>query len=428
MSVASRPLPDPGRRLFDAVLDALAYPLGGAALAANIALLISHLLVMVLPFGTGLAHLLLWLGFYKYALEALATTAEGRDKPPEGWSAVDPGVQWHHHWLQLLLLLAVLAASRLAPESWQLWLLGALSLLMPAMVLTLAVAQNIWTALSPAAWLKLAGLLGSTYLWLALATWPLLWLQARGGPLLDGAGGWRWMAMPLFYFVAQHLTLSLFRLMGLAAHAHGKALGIESVDRSRPVLAREKQQAWEQASAEQALQCEDPAERAAQLAPQLAAGAGETLHQEYRRCLRELGRKNELLAHARVRVCELLNLNQPKQAVQLACEALGDDPAFCPGDAAHCEALARAAERMALLRQAAQLLGNYRVAYPKRFDGLPLAWLAAQWQSERLNQPEVALKLLRAAQPMTASGDEATRYARAIERIQRGQPMTGIDA
>lgn len=421
----SRDLPHPGRSPWAATVDALTYPLGTAALYTNLMLVACHLLASVLPLLSWPAHLLLWLGFYKYALEALAATAEGRTDPPEGWSAVDPGVQWHHYWLQILLLVALLAATRIAPGPWQLWLLSLLALLLPGMVLTLAVAQNLWTALYPPAWLLIGSRLGLLYLGLALAAWPLLWLQARGGPLLDAAGPWRWLGLPAFYFVTQHLTLSLFRLMGLAAHAHAEALGIEPADASRPVLARDRQQAWQDEAAAQALRIEDPAERARQLAPQLRHGASESLHQEYRRCLRQLGHLSELVEHARIRACELLNLQQPRAAVQLACEALADDPGFCPGDAAHCEALARAAERLGLIRQGAQLLANYRAAYPKRFDGLPLAWLAAEWQADRLQQPELAMRLLRQMQPMAEPGDESVRLARAIERLQHGQPLHG---
>lgn len=422
MSITAPANPDPGRQPLRATLDALRYPLGAGALATNVTLLLSHGVASFVPVISLLLHLVCWLALYKYALEVLATSAEGQAQSPDGWSAVDPGVQWDHHWLQMLVLLLLLAATRVASEDWQLPLLTLLALLLPGMVLALAIGQNLWMAINPFAWASIGAQLGLAYLWLAVVSWPVLWLQARGGALME-ASGLGLLAIPLFYFIAQHLTLSLFRLMGLAVHSHAEVFGITPRDRSKPVLARDKQQAHDTAATNAALQAGDPAQRAAQLAPQLAVGAAEPLHREYRRCLRELGDRAALGEHARRHVCQLLNLDQPRVAVSLANEALADDPGFCPPDALHTDALATAAERMTLTRQAAQLLANYRGAYPKRYDGLPLAMRAAQLFADQLNQGDVALRLLRAAQPMAEPGAQSTAFTVAIERLQRGESL-----
>ncbi len=415
--------PDPGREPLRALLDALRYPLAESALLSNFVLLLSHGAAALLPVFSLPVHLLVWLGLYKYALEVLATSAEGRTRPPDGWSAVDPAVHWDHHGLQLVVLLLWLAATYLASGATQLVLLAALALVLPGMVLALAIAQNLWTALNPLAWARIGAQLGLGYGWLAALAWPLLCLQARGDALI-AASGWGWLGSLVYYLLAQHLVLAFFRLLGLAAFAHAERFGIQRLDRSRPVLARDKQQAYQDQAAREALQTADPAERAAQMETQLALGAPDALHREYRSCLRTLGNRSGLGEHARRRVCELLNLQQPRQAVALANEALADEPGFCPPDAVHTQALALAAERMTLVRQSAQLLANYRAAYPRRYDGLPLAMLAARHYADLLGEREQAMKLLRGAQPLTAAGEQSAAFARAIERLQRGLPLT----
>lgn len=416
-------LPDPGKYPAKALADALRYPLGVSALATNATLLLGHLVALFVPvLGTPM-HLLVLLGLYKYALEILTSSAEGGTEPPEGWSAVDPGVQVHHYWLQLLVLGLLLVVTQIVPEVWRLGLLTLLALLMPGMVLALAIAQNLATAINPLAWLKIGAQLGAAYLLLASASWPVLWFQAHGGELVT-ASGMTWLALPVFYLLSQHAVMSLFRLMGLAAQAHAEAFGFQHRDSTRPVLARDKQHAYQSEAVTQALQVTDLAERAAQLRPQLVLGAEEALHREYRRCLREIKDRPGLHEHAQRRVCELLNLDQPRLAVALANEALADEPGFCPVDALHCDRLASAAERMTLIRQAARLLANYRSAFPKRYDGLPLAMRAARWYADHLNEPDVALRLLRSAQPLTESGQQSADFARAIERLQQGLPIT----
>lgn len=417
-------LPDPGKNPAKALANALSYPLGISALATNVTLLLGHLLALIVPVLGPPMHLLVLLGLYKYALEVLSSTAEGGTEAPDGWSAVDPGVQVHHYWLQLLVLGLLQTATFIAPEQWRTPLLVIIAGLLPGMVLALAIAQNLATALNPLAWLKIGARLGgATYALLVVAAWPVLWLQVHGGKLVADSG-LRIVAVPVFYVLSQYLVIAQFRLMGLAAHAHADDFGFQHRDSTRPELARDKQQRHQSDAISQALQIADPGERAAQLRPQLGLGADEALHREYRRCLREIGDRAGLHEHAQRRVCELLNLDQPRLAVALANEALADEPGFCPVDALHCDRLASAAERMTLIRQAARLLASYRSAFPRRYDGLPLAMRSARLYADHLNEPDVAMRLLRSAQPLTESGQQSADFVRAIERLQQGLPIS----
>lgn len=424
---SSELLPDPGKRPLAALRDALLFPCAEAALLTNLVLVACRLLASVLPvFGLPL-HVLAWLWAYKYGLESLAATGAGRQAAPEGWSEVDERVHSQHFWLQLLLLMTLLAATRLAPEPMRGPLLLALATVFPALVLALAASQNFWAALNPLNWWLILARAGRGYVLLALASWGVLWLQAAAGMILDGLQP-RLLAIAVFYAIAQHLTFALFRLLGLSLHAFPPSSEAPVTDGATANGARDRDADAKREQAAKALQEADPAARAQALALLLPRGVPEPLHQEYRQCLRRLGDQQQLLAHARVRICQLLALGDPRAAAVLAIEALADDAHLALPDAASSQALSLACENLGLVRQAAQVLANYRLAYPRRFDGLPLALRAATLFADQLQEADLARRLLRAAQPLAAPGEEAETFRQVLAALDAGRPLAPLTA
>jgi hypothetical protein len=401
--------------------DALHYPLSEAALATNLVLVGFRLLASVLPVWGLPLHALTWFWLYKYGLEALAASAEGRDDAPEGWSHVDRGLHRSHYWLQALLLVALLASTRLAAPPQQYWLLAGLALVLPGAVLVLAMSQNLAAALNPFHWLRVALGIGPAYAGLAAGAALVLAIQAYGGPWLETAPGGL-LSIALFYLLAHHLALSLFRLMGLAWRNRASAFEQEGEPGpERRAHAHSRHQGLLRSEALSAPAAASPSGRAAQLAPLLLRGAPDDLHREYRQCLRASGDIAALVEHARVRSCELVALGNERAAIALAHEALGDDPDFHLPDAGSTSTLMQQAETLGLLRLAAQLGANYRRAWPRRYDGLPLALAAARIHTECLQEPEQALRLLRAAWPLTEAGVDRETFEAAIRRAQ-GDP------
>lgn len=395
--------------------DALRYPLLPAAVAANLVLALGQLIAGAIGGAIGLVFgLLLWIGLYGYALEILAASAAGREEPPEVLTEADAQTRRSHVWLQVLLFVAVIAATGLAAPALRFWLLAAIAAVMPGALLALTIGQRLLAALNPANWLLIASRLGTSYAVLAAASFALLNLQLFMNGLATSSGAGL-LLMPLTQMPIVYAVFALFRLMGLALRANAEAFGHEVDIGKRPTLQRDREQAAVETDVAAALQVDDPAERAALLARTLRRGASDVAHREYRRALRETGQGEALRMHAGGRVCELLALGQPRPALVLATEALDDAPGFALDDSDASLRLVELAERQGMARLAASIAANYARAYPRRRDGIPLALRAAALLGGRLAQPDAARRLLDEVAELAADGE----FAPAIEAARR---------
>lgn len=415
----SRPL-----RGIDALLDALRYPLQTAALVTNVVYIIGRVIASMLPVLGPLLHAVLTLGIYKYAFECLATSAQGRAQPPDVVGNLqDIGTHRRHLLLQLLWLLLLVVATQVVGRDIGLLMIAAVALALPGALLALTAAQNLTAALNPLSWWTVATRLGPTYLLLALATFAVLMLQASARDLLEHAQP-RLLAVVAFHALSQHLVIALFRGLGNALHANATALQYDISDADiLPPIERDRERAAQSRERSEALAQPDPAERVKAIAVRLRDGADHDLHREYRRALRELGRHDALLAHARTHVCELLVLGQKRAALALASEALEDNADFTLPEAASVQSLLDAGERAGLLRQIAAIASNYTEAFPKRYDGLPLALRAASLYADRLNDPSRARTLLEKGAALAADGAEAGEFLRLRQRLEAGMPL-----
>lgn len=422
--------PTPPRRRSDgeALLDALRYPLGGDALITNGVLVVAQLVAMHVPVIGPLLQLVVWVAAYRYALEVMTASGQGRDTPPQGGMLADTGMQRRHLWLQALVVIGILLASRWLSLPQTVLLVAAVALALPGALLALAVAQNLLAALNPGAWLAVARILGPSYLLLGGASLATLLLQLAGHRLFVAISPA--LLGDMLHLACVHYALfALFRLIGLRLHQHAHELGLEQASVARPVLVREREHQAVAREAREAVALADPKARAAALAPVIRrGGASETLHAEYRQCLRASGNRGGLLQHAEVRVCELLVLGQPRQSLALASEALADDPDFALPDAASTAALLDAGEAAAQLRAASTIARNYRRRYPKRFDGLALALRTATLLADRLGDPEGAEAVLRSGAQLAADGPEAAEFERLLKRLRTGIALGGAAA
>lgn len=408
----------------DALLDALRYPFRTAALATNLVYCLGRVVASILPLFGPLLHALLTLGIYKYAFECLATSAQGRAQPPDViGNQQDTGTHRRHLLLQLLWLLVLVIATHVVERDTALVMIAAVALALPGALLALSVAQNLIAALNPLSWWTVATRLGPTYLLLALASFAVLMLQASARDLLEHAEP-RLLAVVAFHALSQHLVIALFRGLGNALHAHAAALQYDTSGAVvLPPIERDRELAAQSRERREALALIDPAARAEAIAARLRDGADHDLHREYRLALRELGRRDALLTHARTHVCELLALGQTRAALALASEALDDSANFTLPDAASVQGLFDAGERAGLLRQIAAIAANYREVFPKRYDGLPLALRAAALYADRLNDPARAKTLLEQGAALAAGGAEAGEFLRLRQRLDASLPL-----
>ncbi|MGQ0801609.1 MAG: hypothetical protein ACT4NL_16040 [Pseudomarimonas sp.] len=414
--------PTPSRRRSDgeAIADALAYPFASDALITNLALTLSQLVVGYVPLLGLFLQLLVWMSAYRYALEVMTASGQGRQDPPQGSQLTDSRTQRSHLWIHALVIIALVFAAHLLGAWPAVLLLIGVSLALPGALLALAAAQNLLAAFNPAAWWAVLRIVGPGYLLLSLAIGLTLALQLAGDRIF-GELKPTVLGNLLYYFCVHAALFASFRLVGTRLHAHADALGLEQASVTRPILAREREQQQVAREAFAAGNIEDPAAKAAALDPILRrGGASEELHREYRRCLRAAGNLAGLRKHAEVHICELLVLKQTQSALVLATEAFADHPDLFLPDADSTRALQDAALAAGQLRLAAGMVSNYRREFPRRRDGLPLAIRAAVILADRLGDPAAAEALLVAAAAHPDKLDHASEIERLLLRLRAG--------
>ncbi|MCK7594718.1 hypothetical protein [Pseudomarimonas salicorniae] len=420
-------VPSPRRPLspasVPALLDVLGYPLQGAALAALAAILAVRALAALLPGPIAvLCQGLLWLALYKYALECMAATAQGRRESPDVLAHLDDSIHRRHIWVQVGALALLVAVILLAPDQVVLAALLAAAIL-PGLILALAIGQNLGAALNPLNWLVVAGRLGPSYVLLALLWLLVSALQFSGAGVFALGGLPDWLAYPCFYLVTHYLVLMQFRWMGLALLAHADQLGYEVRVAERPELLRDREQAAVRRGIASARELGDPGGRADALREAVRLGAAEPVQREYRIALRAAGRREELDAHARVRASELVVLGELKSAAALANEALQDNPQFSLPEAEPLERLLDHLERLGQWRNALALALNYRRSFPKRRDSLRLASRAAGILADQLDEPAEAAALLDEALEQAVPLGEQAPLEALRQRLASGLPL-----
>ncbi|HZP66623.1 MAG TPA: hypothetical protein VFB32_09960, partial [Rudaea sp.] len=184
----------------------LRYPLHPAALSTIAAIAVAHL-VDFLPGVGGLLDLVVWAAFFKYAFEVLRWTANGRSEPPEISFTVSDSIAT---WAVLLLiaaefLIAVIASAYGAAIGFALGV--GLMLAMPAVMIALALEEEIAQALNPLAWLLLAERIGRSYFVLAGFFATAVALQSVVAAWLSSMLP-AFVAEPLVYAVVNYLMIA----------------------------------------------------------------------------------------------------------------------------------------------------------------------------------------------------------------------------
>ncbi|MCB1555330.1 MAG: hypothetical protein KDJ14_16135 [Xanthomonadales bacterium] len=402
------------------VLDALAYPLRGAALAALLGLTFLHLPAAVLPLFAPLVHLLLWLAVYKYGLEILARSSQGDARPPEILGAVDDSVHRRHVAVQLLILIALSAIIVLAP-GWLTLAVPAFAIVLPGLILALTVSQNLIAALNPANWWVVASKLGIGYVALALG-WAGLFLLTLSGAVWTGMLP-KLLALVVFYLVTQYATFALFRWMGTFLAAHADALGLDREPHQKPVLARQRDAAIRSIEVREALTIKDPTERARALREAIEHGSDDSAHEPYREALRAAGAHEQLRTHGRLRTAQLVMLGRGRDALAMLNEAIEEDPSFTLSNGDEVEALIAQAGPLAQWRLACRVAANYRRAHPKRRDGWKLACTIATLHADQLREPEVARDILDKALGDCTDEALSAELKRMQQRLDSGLPL-----
>ena len=370
----------------------LRYPMQLGALSTCAAIAVAHL-VTLLPVGF-ILDLLVWAAFFKYALEVLRWSANGRTQAPEIAFTVSDSVGRYAMLLLVLSQVALIMVLMFYGPLPTLILGIVLMIGMPAMMMILSLDEGMARALNPIAWLMLAERIGVQYLLLVGFFVVAIVLQSvvayALSPILPS-----FFSTPLISFVVNYLMIVNFHLIGSVIHEHAEDLGyaghmelkddVPHTDPSRKILdsARNRAATGDVRGAIQLLREELGTH------PELLM-----LHDEYRHWLQQDGDKAELVAHGKIYIPALLAQGQERRAIEVMRANLVADPAFTLDQPEQITQLAHAAAEAGQTQLTLNLLAGFHKRFRNNPDIGRNYLLAAKLWAERMNKEMQARAML----------------------------------
>lgn len=333
---------------------------------------------------------------------------------------------------------------RLQPMSYW-FVIGVLSLLLPAAAIVIALEDKFFKALNPLNVLHLVQTMGSAY----FVLWGFFLAIAGARQMVLGAGA-SWPAavsFPLEMAVATYLALVLFAVMGYALYQFHQELHLDvDVDFDDHRQAGGAEGIARAGSARAALSeaaPKDPLER--KLQPLLAQGniteaiAEVKDYMRYDRLDPALNKRLHALylrqtdhaltlGHGQQLVSALGRAGQGREALAALKTLLAIDPAFIPNDADAVLPTATAAMQGGEAALAANLLRNFDKRFPQHKDTPGIYFLGARLLSEHNRQHDKAARILRsvlARFPDHAVAPDAKTYLAVLESLMAQSAATG---
>jgi hypothetical protein len=333
---------------------------------------------------------------------------------------------------------------RLLP-GWFWPLVVALSLLLPAAAIVIALEDNLLRALNPLNVVTLISAMGSAYF--VLWAFFLGIAGSRQLVLTAGAGLPAFVRFPIEMGVATYLALVLFALMGYALYQFHQELHLDvDVDFDDHRAAGGAEAIATAGSARKALQQAqgpvDPLEAKVQALlaegkvkeaiaevkdhmryDRMDAKLNTRLHELYA----QLGERETTLAHGQQWLTALVRANQGRDAFAALGKLRALDPAFQPDDGDVILPVATAAMQMREFDVAAGLLRGFDRRHPKHKDTPAVFFLGARLLSEQSRQHEKAAQILRAVLAHFPEHDiaaEVQTYLKVLEAVLAKAPVT----
>ncbi|MEC5385199.1 hypothetical protein VVD49_05660 [Uliginosibacterium sp. H3] len=320
---------------------------------------------------------------------------------------------------------------RLQPV-WYWLVVLALSLMLPAAVIVIALEDKFFKALNPANLVSLLRTMGANYfiLWACC----LLLVGGRQLALSLGADWAPWLRFPAEMAIAGYLGMVLFCMIGYVLYQYHQELGLEvtvDFDGHREREAKEKSQR----DGRVPVVPDDPLE--ARLQPLLARGKVSDAVAELRDFMRYdkldpklntrmhqlhmlQGDDAQTLAHGQVWIQSLARAGLAREAYDAHEALLRLQPEFVveSGDAILC--IARGAWQARDFKRAGRVIQGFDKRFPKHRDTPAVLFLAAQLSSEYLRQHDHAIRLLQMLirhYPDAEPTAEARTYLQVLERV-----------
>jgi hypothetical protein len=372
----------------------LRYALHPTALSTIVAIAVSHVVVLWLPFGW-LIDLVVWAAFFKYGFEVLRWSANGRDTAPEISFTVSDEIGRYAVLMFVLVELLLFWIGRVYGVIPTFVVGAVLMFAMPAVVTILALEEGIVRALNPLAWLMISARVGNPYLILVAFFFAALVLQSIAATTLHSPFVPEFVTDFIVDCLVNYFLVTNFHLIGSTIYEHRDALGYAGhlelsdetpyTDPSRTVLDAARARAA----------TGDARGAATLLRDEIAAHPDQLpLHDEYRHWLRQEDDNPELVAHAKKYIPILIARQQERRAIDVARESQLADPAFAVDDAAHVTQLAHAAADAGQTQLALALVAGFHKRFRNHPDIGRNYLLAAKLWAERMNKEMQARALL----------------------------------
>ncbi len=411
----------------------IAYPLQPAALGMLALLALLRLLDPLIGFITNymifstlaiaFVHFMISMALYRYAVQALLNTSEGRLNAPEYSIGIEDHQAADQLRLQVLFVLASILIAFFA--GWKIGMLTALviALITPAATISLFMQRSLLLALSPLTWFEAMRGLGSRYL--ALAALCLLYalLQLAALAVLPQVLP-RWLAVPLFWFVCHYTIVASFHAMGYVLLLDQSERGYVAKPDVRLPDNRHLVDADHEIQAEaEALAKHDAAAAIRLLASHIERNGGTRgTHQRYRNLLIQAGDQQALSQHSRRYIDVLMAQGAQTEAIRLFEAQLSQEPDYCPSQPEDVRPLVTAAAKLGRNGQALQLIRTSMLRFPRHSELIGNVLLGARILAEKHGDMAAARALLLEIPDRHHSHADYSAVQTYLEFLQRQQP------
>lgn len=411
----------------------LVYPLRAGAFSMITVLALLRLLDPLLGlvassfiFGalfSAIVHFTIGLSLYRYAVQVLLDTSEGRLNPPEYSFGVDNYQATDQIKLQILLLGASVITFIFFGLKIGLLAAAALAIITPAATMSLALQRSLWIALNPLTWMRVMSGFGARYFAVVALCFGYALLQLLAVAFMPDSLP-RIIAIPLFWWISHYAIVACFHAMGYLVLEHHEEIGHFAT--ADIVLPKQRHQ-WDP---DQPLLDEvtrraergDAVQAAQQLRQHLETRGGtQVAHDLYRQLITTQGDQEALNRHAVQYVGVLMAQGAQGKAVEMLQPCLDGTPDYCPGEIGDVQPLAQAASTAGKHELGVRVLLNGLKRFPKTREQPAIALLAARLLAEKSNDHEQARQLLIAVRtrfPEHAQIDDINRYLAYLDTLK----------
>ncbi len=410
------------------------YPLRAGAFSTILLLAILRLLdpllgLMALNFifntlFSAVVHFLIALSLYRYAVQVLLDTSEGKLDPPEYSFGVEKNQATDQIKLQILLLGASVLVFLFVGLKAGLITAAVLSLITPAATMSLALQRSLWIALNPVMWVRVIIGFGPPYLAVAALSLAYGLLQLLALAFMPDSLP-RIIAIPLFWWLSHYAVVSSFHAMGYLILLHHEEIGHYAP--ADIVLPKQRHQRDPDQLLLDEVNCDAEQGKSARAIQTLrqhldARGGTQMAHDLYRQLLTSSDDQVELARHARQYVGVLMAQGAGVKAMQMLQVCIDADAGYCPNEANELYPLAVAASKYGKHELAVRVVLNGMKCFVKSREIPDCALLAARLLSEKLSDDAQARQLLtevKARFPQCAQITEIDRYITRLDAFKK---------